>query len=129
LVDSPTFYESLCNLYEEITSTSQDADTNFFKQEEKVDLSETGITGHDIGESFASPDERDWNQFSLYGVRYWCEGKVLGSPDGLRVAAGEDFLAYNSEELTDEDLEEAVDRMIERRETEIEELAYVEGRL
>ncbi len=111
-----------------------DRNTTYFEQEERITISDSDeITGYKIAEPVV--DKNDYELFSLGKIEFWHNGTARKS-DELRIVAGEDFMAYNSEKLDSEEVADALQKYedqladeIDQKKTEKNEMESVRQKL
>jgi hypothetical protein len=128
-------------LSDSFSDWSADRETNYFKQkeyfeqEERINIPDSDeISGYKIAEPVV--DRNDYELFSLGKIEFWHDGYAGTKPIGLRIVAGEDFLAYNSSELDTVEIADALEKYedeladkIDQKKTEKNEMESVRQKL
>ncbi len=112
-----------------------DRNTTYFEQEERITISDADeLTGYKIAGSVA--DKKNYQGFSGDKIEFWHDGYAARKPDELRIVAGEDFMAYNSEKLDSEEVADALEKYedeladeIDQKKTEKNEMESVRQKL
>jgi hypothetical protein len=128
-------------LSDSFSDWSADRETNYskqeeyFVQEERITISDADeLTGYKIAGSVA--DKKNYQGFSGDKIEFWHDGYAARKPDELRIVAGEDFMAYNSEKLDSEEVADALQKYedqladeIDQKKTEKNEMESVRQKL